>query len=75
MRQQEILGDARRIRRIGPAVGFMVEYGHLRLGIKLQRQTQLLVILPSFWCPDVILTFEFFIEVALTEMALHAGTR
>jgi len=32
--------------------------------------------LPSLWCPDVIpLTFEFFIEVALTEIALYAGTR
>jgi hypothetical protein len=32
--------------------------------------------LPSFWCPDVILlTFEFFIEVALTEIALYPGMR
>jgi hypothetical protein len=54
----------------------MVEYGHIRLRIKLQRQAQQLVVAPHSGAQTVILlTFEFFIEVALTEITLHAGKR
>jgi hypothetical protein len=54
----------------------MVGCRHLRLRIQPSLADTAVGSLASFWSPDVtLLTFEFFIEVAATEIELHRGKR